>query len=97
MKQFDVPDEMKIPFDYSDKDLPISVKTFRPPVFRDGDSYCVVFGPDPQEGVFGCGDTPKEALADWDKNLYHRIKEHKKDDEVANFVINTIASSEFGS
>jgi hypothetical protein len=95
MKQFDVPDEMKIPFDYSDKDLPVSVKTFRPVVFRDGDSFCVVFGPNPQAGVFGRGNTPKEAVADWDKKLYHRIKEHKKEDEVAKFVIDTISSSDF--
>jgi hypothetical protein len=94
MKQFDVPDQMKIPFDYSDKDLPISVRTFRPLIFKDGDSYCVVFGPDPQAGVFGCGDTPKEALTDWDKNLYYRIREHEKDDDVARFVINTIGSSD---
>ena len=97
MKQFDVPAEIRVPFDYSDKELPVSVRIFKPVIFRDADSFCVVFGPNPQAGVFGCGDTPREALTNWDKNLYRRIKQHKKDDEVTSFVINTIASSEFNT
>ncbi len=48
MKQLNVPAEMKVDVDYSDKQIPESAKIFTPLVFKDGDSFCVVLGPDPQ-------------------------------------------------
>lgn len=60
------------------RNLPPSVKMFRPLVFQDSDGVCVVFGPDPQEGIFGCGPTIEEALKDWDDHLKIRIGLHKK-------------------
>lgn len=35
--------------------------------FPDGDSWCVLYGEDIQSGVAGFGDTPDDAMHDFDK------------------------------
>ncbi|KQM77883.1 hypothetical protein ASE74_15905 [Pedobacter sp. Leaf216] len=44
-------------------------KKLNPSVFRNGGSVCVLYGTDPQHGIFGCGNSVEEALDDWDTNL----------------------------
>jgi len=90
MKQLEVPEEMKIDVDFSNKKLPESARLFTPLLFKDGDAYCCVLGPDPQEGVFGCGKTPIEALKDWSKNLEKKKKVVDPDDEVAFYINETL-------
>ena len=90
MEQYDVPEEMRVPLDYADEELPASVRVFKPVLFIDGDSFCCVLGPDPQAGVFGCGDTSKEALIDWEKHLIDRINYNLGDDEVSKFLIDNL-------
>jgi hypothetical protein len=55
-------------------------------VFKDGDLYCCLLGPDPQEGIFGCGDSPEMALANWDKQLTERLANSSVDDSVSQYV-----------
>ncbi len=86
MKRYEVPEDMKVKFDYNEADLPPSVVKFQPAVFRDGDNYCCLLGPDPMEGIFGCGPTLKEALLDWDAHLQEYIKEGKGNDEVTAYI-----------
>ena len=93
MIQLEVPDELKVAIDLDDKDIPESAKTFQPVLFKDGNSFCCVLGPDPEEGVFGCGQTPVEALKDWDKNLQQRMKVTEKNDEVALYIQRVIDPS----
>lgn len=73
----------KVEIDYGDCCLPHTFRTIKPDVFKDGDSYCCIFGPDPQEGIFGCGDTPDQAILDWHQHLQERIHEKHIPDEVA--------------
>ncbi|AEW01086.1 hypothetical protein A4D02_14080 [Niastella koreensis] len=80
----DLPAEMKVPIESSD-DLAVSVKNLHPLLFKDGDSYCCELGPNPAEGVFGCGKTVRDALVDWDMNLQERIKNADENDEAAAF------------
>ena len=94
MQQFSVPADMKVNIDYSDPSLPNSVSFFKPLVVQDGKGYCVILGPDPQLGVFGCGDTPKEALLDWERNLKERVKHPEKDDEVVKYIIESLQRSD---
>ncbi|MCW3109949.1 MAG: hypothetical protein JWQ09_4455 [Segetibacter sp.] len=75
MEQLNVPEEMKVAIDYENEELPETVKTLRPLVFKEGDGFCCLLGPDPQAGVFGCGQTPREALDDWDKHLHEKVSE----------------------
>ena len=60
--------EALFPFDFDQPGIPLIAKTLTPAVFRDGDSYCCVLGPDPVEGVVGCGGSPLEAVEDWTRN-----------------------------
>lgn len=41
---------------------------FRPSVYADGSKWCALYGADIMSGVCGFGDTPAEAMADFDKN-----------------------------
>ena len=81
-----VPEEIKVNIDFEDQNLPEAVRTLRPILFKDGDSFCCLLGPDPQEGVFGCGSTKEAALIDWEANMRKRIAYHKAGDEVAQFI-----------
>jgi len=54
---------------------------------------CWVLKLDPQEGVFGCGESPKAALLDWNKHLQERITKHKENDPVATNIEETLKAS----
>ena len=41
---------------------------FRPSVGRDGNQWCALYGDDLMHGVAGFGDTPAEAMHDFDKS-----------------------------
>jgi hypothetical protein len=93
MEQFNVPEEKKINIDYENAGHPDSVKTFRPLVYKEGDSYCCALGPNPKQAVIGRGDTVEQALADWNKQLQERIKNPGEDDEVALYICDTLKAS----
>ena len=40
---------------------------YRPSVVLDGNKWCALYGADLMNGVAGFGDTPSEAMADFDK------------------------------
>src|SRR3954471_13521636 len=75
--------------DYEEGRWPESARTFRPLVYRDGESYCCLLGPDPQEGVFGCGDNVEDAVMDWDEQLQKRIQQRNMADPVTQYVVDT--------
>ncbi len=49
------------------------IGVLRPRIFIDGDKWCVLYGENVQDGVAGFGDSPREAVYDfnkaWDKKL----------------------------
>ncbi len=69
---------------------------FRPSVVPDGTKWCALYGADLMEGVAGFGDTPAEAMADFDKNWIKQLTptaqkitdkieaEEKREEELAN-------------
>jgi hypothetical protein len=67
-----------VSIDYNSAEVPQNVRVLKPMVYMDGPAYCVLLGPDPATGVFGCGDTLKEALEDWDVNYKTYVSEHGK-------------------
>jgi|SRR6188474_2065828 hypothetical protein len=97
MEQFNVPNEKKVNINYSDKDLPASVKIFQPVVFKDGDLFCVVLGPDAHQGVSGYGNTLQEAIMSWDKGLQQRVMDHDDGDEVVKFIVQKLKSYKVNS
>jgi len=42
----------------------------RPAISIDGNQWCALYGKNLQDGVCGFGDTPAEAMSDFDKNWY---------------------------
>jgi hypothetical protein len=42
----------------------------RPKLFPDGNQWCALYGENLQEGVAGFGDTPAEAMLDFDRNFH---------------------------
>jgi hypothetical protein len=86
MEQMNVDESMKVDIDFSNPELPPSVKKLEPLVFKEGGMYCCLLGPDPQEGVFGCGETPKLALADWDEHLAIHLATTTEENEVTAYV-----------
>lgn len=91
MKQLNVPEEMKVDINFASKEVPESARVLMPLVFKEGDAYCCVLGPDPQDGIFGCGKTPMRALKDWDRNLRKRKRIKDPDDEVAFYINETLS------
>lgn len=65
-------------------------KEFRPAVWKDGDSFCALLGPDPQTGIFGCGDSLEDALRDWTHEYQHRLTEPADDDPVVDEIKDSI-------
>lgn len=58
----------------------------KPSVFRQGDSYCVLYGADAQNGILGYGISIEEALTDWEGNL---IKTLHNDIEIKRVLAHT--------
>ncbi len=54
-----------ITINYEDEHVPAAAQKLKPKLFKDGIKYCALLGADPQQGIFGCGDTPLDALNDW--------------------------------
>lgn len=46
---------------------------FRPTIGRDGNKWCALYGPNLMEGVAGFGDSPAEAMLDFDANWATKI------------------------
>lgn len=67
-------------------------KVLNSTVFKEGNSYCCILEPNPQVGVFGCGDSPIEAVNDWDKNLKERLSKSDEKDEIVIYVKSILAS-----
>ena len=40
----------------------------KPEVYKDGNKWCVLYGENIQDGIAGFGDTPHEAVIDWESN-----------------------------
>ncbi|WPU91804.1 hypothetical protein SNE25_21025 [Mucilaginibacter sabulilitoris] len=65
----------------------------RPVVFKEGDFYCCFFGDDPITGVIGFGDTPDEAINDWNINFKDHLSENGDEDSIVQHVKELIASA----
>lgn len=72
--------------DYASADIPESVQQSRPVLYRQGDKYCCLLGPDQSRGILGCGKTVKEALADYDLHFQQLLKHPVYGDPVSEFI-----------
>lgn len=49
----------------------------RPKICPDGNRWCVLYGENLHDGIAGFGDTPHEAVLDWNKRWHEPIKTSK--------------------
>jgi hypothetical protein len=86
---------MKIPVsvNFNDPAVPENARLIRPLVWQDENSYCVLLGPDPQNGIFGCGDTVTTALKKWDQQLKNKLSTVKKNEAIAQFIRESMNAS----
>lgn len=85
MQQMNIPDDIRVEIDLTSESMPRTIRTLVPAVYKDGDTYCCLLGPSPDEGVFGSGSTPEAALSDWEDQLRKRIINADENDEVATY------------
>ena len=45
--------------------------TFTPKLFLDGNQWCALYGNNIQEGIAGFGDTPEDAVVDFNNNFIY--------------------------
>lgn len=86
MEQMNVEESTKVDIDFSEEVIPKSAKKLQPLVFKDGDNFCCLLGPNPQTGVFGSGETALLAIVDWDTHLTTRLANADDGDEVIQYV-----------
>ena len=75
-----------IPIDFDANTIPASVRETHPLVYEDGDAVCCLLGPNPQDGIFGCGETIDAALADFDVHFQELLQHPKEGDPVSEFI-----------
>ena len=75
-----------IPIDLDAPGAPASLREYRPTLYQEGSTYCCFLGPDAETGVFGRGNTPAEAFADFDRRLKKLKDNPVTGDEVSDFV-----------
>lgn len=97
MKQMDISDDIRVVIDYEGSGLPSAVKELKPTLWIDGNSYCCILGPNPKQGIFGCGITPVAALLDWDDHLRERIKAANPGDRVVQYAIDILKANKYDS
>lgn len=67
----------------------------RPPLSKDGDRWCALYGSDIQSGVCGFGETPEKAMEDFDNSWRtEKIKNPGKTERPASYVTNLIRDLE---
>lgn len=91
MEELKVKATQKISFDFSRFRLPQYVAEFKPLLYREGDQYCALFGPDIEAGIFGCGNTPEDALIDWNDHLREKLRSPDFNDPVIQYITDMIS------
>ncbi|SMC87650.1 hypothetical protein [Pedobacter africanus] len=80
-----------IAIDFEQEWVPEKAKKLKPLIYKnsdpEGDAYCCLFGPDPEVGIYGCGNTPENAVLDWDKDLQDRMEKLTEGDDAAQHAI----------
>ena len=72
--------------DYQAADIPESVHATHPVLYRQGEGYCCLLGPDEARGIIGRGATEKAALNDFDLQFQQRLDHPIPGDPVSEFI-----------
>jgi hypothetical protein len=64
-----------IPVDYNSNEMPDAVRRYQPILLNDGNEYCCLLGEIPEYGIYGCGDSPEEAIMHWNQKYLQKTVE----------------------
>lgn len=93
MEQMNVEENKKVVLNYEDPTLTKFVRQFRPLVYRDGNLYCCILGPNPETGVFACADSLEDTLQQWTEEVKKRASAPGTGDEVKQYINDTLNQS----
>ncbi len=83
-----------IPINYNDPFIPDSLQRFNPTLYKQGDFFCCILGPNPQRGIFGCGHSPDAAINAWNAHFLEQLTRPTADNEVIQYVLDHIDASD---
>jgi hypothetical protein len=86
MKEMKKPGAKPMRVNFNDPAVPENARLLQPIVWQDETSYYVLLGADPQQGVFGCGDSVVTALKDWNQRLQEKLAAEKNSQAIAQFI-----------
>lgn len=86
MTQMDLSEFELVNVDYDGTNLPPTVQLFKPVLYKNGTEYYCLLGADPQEGVFGCGETPQEAVLAWERHLKELIHTTDRKNQMMQYI-----------
>lgn len=72
--------------DYNDKDIPAAAKLFKPTVYKGKTGFCCLLGPIMEIGIFGCGRTVLEAVADWDHQFNNELASYSNGQGIIRYI-----------
>jgi hypothetical protein len=93
MQQIVIDEDLIVPLNYESKELPGSIRQFKPTLYKEGDAFVCVLGPDVEQAIYGRGATEDEALQNWEADFKDRLKSKGDNDVVAQYIKDTLATS----
>ena len=86
MEQLNVEAYKKVSIDYNQGALPKSAGILQPLVYKENGQYHCLLGPDTQTGIYARGDTPEDAIIEWDVQLTSRLSTATEEDQTIQYV-----------
>lgn len=93
MQQIVINEDLIVPLDYKSLELSSAVRQFKPTLYKEGDSFVCVLGPDAEQAIYGRGATEDEALENWEEDFNDRLKSKGENDTIAQYIRDTLATS----
>lgn len=86
MVQMKIDERHVVPLNYDNIFHPKSVRVMKPVLFKVGELFCCLLGPDPKCGIFGYGNTMRAALWSWNLHFQEQLKKPTVDAKVMDYV-----------
>ncbi|WP_432710908.1 hypothetical protein [Pedobacter sp.] len=93
MKQMKIDPSQLVAIDFTAPDTNRTLRTLQPVVFKNRNIFFCHLGEDEKNCILGSGHSPYAAIKDWEIELQRRIDHHDEDDELAEFVIDSLKLS----
>lgn len=94
MKQSTVHDSNRIDIDFSRPGIPSSAEMLHPDLIQEGGMYQCIWQSRSSAAITGEGETPEQALQNWDKKIQEIVCNTTRNDELANQLKELLISKE---